>query len=340
MSKATITVCGLTVLGTLTGCTTGPKETRKDVAKIKWDCNPILPIPENACYTGANNHIDPVRFIKSFEYYYGTTPTIHDMGYTVSSNNFPEDDCKTMIEMGTIPVLRYNPVDYSFKGYYGPIIKGKIDDQIRKDAHNMAKFGHPILLIPFMFPNEANRVHFDWGAHPADQYKEAWIRMHELIKKEGANNVVWITKLKMGRWRDFSYPDPFNYIPPKEYVDIIGWACNNHIKPEIGLYSQSFNSLFNYYYKNASRKFPTLPQMFLELSSASNNSQYKWMDDALNTIKTKYYRVIGVLIDEQPYWSEGNPYGGFDPGPTPKSREVIRKHFTGSYYIGSILKRS
>jgi hypothetical protein len=47
--------------------------------------------------------------------------------------------------------------------------------------------------------------------------------MHNIFQKEGANkNVVWSTKLISGRWAYETMYDPIPYIPPKEYVDIIG----------------------------------------------------------------------------------------------------------------------
>ena len=40
---------------TLVGCATFPKETREDVDDIKWDCNPVLPMPKNGgIYIGTN----------------------------------------------------------------------------------------------------------------------------------------------------------------------------------------------------------------------------------------------------------------------------------------------
>jgi hypothetical protein len=73
--------------------------------------------------------------------------------------------------------------------------------------------------------------------------------MHELCEREGANrNVVWSIKLKHGAWRYFSYPDPFQYIPPKKYVDIIAWATCNLNRPDIGVERQSLREMMGRYY--------------------------------------------------------------------------------------------
>jgi len=53
--QAALAVGGGLTLGTLlSGCAPALKETRQDVEQIDWDCNPILPIPDEGCYTGTN----------------------------------------------------------------------------------------------------------------------------------------------------------------------------------------------------------------------------------------------------------------------------------------------
>ena len=322
------------------GCAPGLKETRKDVEIIDWDCNPILPIPVGGCYTGTNYQILPKNIKLYFTLHYGITPTFHTIGRGIwgsVSENFRKDSCETLIEDGIIPMIRY--VILPFEGYK-PIIKGKHDDDISKFAHQAAEFEHPIVLVPFQFPNDFNNTHYPWAGYSAGQYKDAWVHMHELFEKEGANkNTVWSIKLKMGRWATKQYPDPFQYCPPKEYVDIIGWACLNIIKPQFGYHSQSFKSLFNYYYKRAASKYPTKPQMFWELASTHGPSQVEWLDQALSLIKEKYFRVKGVMLDEQYYSGIGDRFGSHDPTPTFDSQKVIKKHFTSPYYIGSVIKK-
>jgi len=242
----------------------------------------------------------------------------------------PTEKCKETIAVGTIPVIRY--VTFPFDGYK-PIIEGKCDKEISEFAHQAAKFEHPNILIPFQLPNQRNRNVYEWGAYPAGQYKEAWVHMYELFEREGANkNTVW--SLKLASFHPaFGHPDPFPYIPPEPYFDLIGWQTNNYEIP--GHFSQSLKSLFDYNYKRAARKYPRKPQIIWELSSAYSPRQDEWLDKALTLIKEKYFRVKGVNFDE----NCSSASFGYIPIPTDESREVIRKHFADPYYIGSIIKK-
>jgi hypothetical protein len=269
--------------------------------------------------------------VDSFKQSYGTTPAFNSVGgkYHVNNYMFPPETCKAAIELGVIPVMVYST--QPFKGYK-PIIKGKFDDVIMEFAHKVAQFGHPIVLLPFVQPNEPGRHHTPWGGYPPNQYKDAWVRLHDLFSKEGANrNTIWSSKLKVGSWPSFIYPNPFAYIPPEQYIDIIGWQANNHSAEHLGLYSKFLESLFDRYYRKAERKYPRKPQGFWELSSPWDPKQHIWWDNTLEIIKNKYFRVKVVAMDVISY--RGDFY--FDARQTPETKQVIRKHFSDPYFIGS-----
>jgi len=71
-------------LESLISCAPTLKETRQDVAAIKWDCNPILPIPSVGCYVGTNyefSWVGSATFIfNGFKKTYGITPTFFGLG--------------------------------------------------------------------------------------------------------------------------------------------------------------------------------------------------------------------------------------------------------------------
>ena len=342
------------------GCAPALKETRQDVERIDLDCNPILPLPDKGCYTGTNKQVFSVGYrreihsggrvhfvpysipaaekekdiIEGFVKAYGTTPTFHAFGsglYAAANASFPREACQAAIDLRVIPVIIY--VIMPFEGYK-PIIKDKHDDDIREFANQAAEFEHPIVLVPFQLPNQRNRNVYEWGAYPAGQYKEAWVHMYELFEREGANkNTVWSLKLASFH-PTHGHPDPFPYIPPEQYFDLIGWQTNNY---EIhGQFSQSLKSLFDYNYKRAARKYPRKPQIIWELSSAYGPYQDEWLDKALTLIKEKYFSVKGVSFDENCSSSGSFRY---KPIPTNESIQVIKKHFTDPYYIGSIIKK-
>lgn len=352
-------------LESILGCATTQKETKKDIVEIKLECNPILQIPEEGCYTGSNLQPSPVvseyyrtadgrmqltsrppgakeeeRVIDGFFNRYGILPTFHAMGvgrHGASNDHFPENICRAAVQKGVIPVIRY--VVIPFDDPYREILKGKFDDKFRKFAADTVKFEEPVVLVPFQLPNEPDNRWFRWAGYSSGQYKDAWVRMHGIFQKEGANkNTIWSTKMKIGMWKDFSYPDPFSYIPDSQYVDIIGWACNNHTKPHLGLYSMSLDEFFAHYYRQAQKRFPSKPQMFWELSSPFGPEQASWVDNALRSIQVRYPRVKGVMLDENYDPGVGDSFGHYNGTPTTETIEVIKKHFASGYYIGSTIK--
>jgi hypothetical protein len=200
-TKATIGLAGL-----LSGCAPALKETKQDVAQINWGCNSILPIPTEGCYTGTNNqasysHPGNERWvIDSFRDLYGLSPAFNTIGtgtWGAANDHFPREIRQVAIDRGTIPVIRYVTLPVG----YGPVIEGRFDDIFKRFANQAAESGHPIVLLPWQCANEPNQKLWHWSGPPADQYIEAWIRMHNIFQREGANkNVVWSTKLLCGGW--------------------------------------------------------------------------------------------------------------------------------------------
>jgi hypothetical protein len=351
-------------LKSFSGCASFPKETREDVAKIKWDCNPILPIPKIGCYTGTNKQGQfisgfykkrsdgtfelrttavPIakrdnEVVDFFKKHYGILPTFHASGsgsYSAFNHYFPIEECSVARSRGVIPVIRY--VIMPFEGYR-PIIQGKHDDQLKKFAAQAAEYEDPVVVLPFQQPNGGNKRSHPWtGTHTGGYYKEVFVRQRELSVREGATNIVWSVKLLIGSFDAWTYPDPFAYIPPKEYVDIIGWLANNLCRPQDGANSLSFQKLLEPYYNKAVEKYREVPQVLWEIMSnrhCNQVEQHLWMDNALTLIQERYFWIKGVNLDENDYVGHG-----FDVYPVPslKTMDVIRKHFADPYFIENIL---
>jgi len=200
-----------------------PEEMADKAENIQWECNPIIPMIPGKIYTGTNSRIAIDIQKEWWEKNYGISMAFHKPTWSADdaiSDMFPKEECEREIKYGAIPFVNW--VLKPFDGFR-PIAKGKFDDTVKRFAHQLAEFGHPIVLLPWQCANEPSRRIWPWSGPSPGQYKEAWIRMHNIFQKEGANkNVVWSTKLISGRWAYETMYDPIPYIPPKEYVDIIG----------------------------------------------------------------------------------------------------------------------
>ena len=323
----------------LTGYAALSKETRDSVASIKWDCNPILPIPNIGAYTGTNWQLGPDWVAETCKNQYRMPIAFNSFGrgtWATSNEWFRPRDCQTLIRHRVVPVIRYiiTGPDDSFRA----VIQGKNDSHIQKFAQKAAAFGHPIVLVPWQCMNEpfwGGQVWW-WSRGDASEYKEAWVRMHDIFEKEGANrNVVWSSKMIAGEFSPQNQALNWAaYTPPKEYLDIIGWNCSSSIGQYGDAYhaAVSFKNQFNRVYLEAAKKYPTKPQMLWELGAARTPGQAAWMDEALTMIRETYYRVKGVMFDVR-----YNAIRRYDPRHTLETKKVIRKHFSSGYFIGSAL---
>ena len=78
------------------------------------------------------------------------------------------------------------------------IVSIATEDDIKKFAHQTAQFGYPMVLIPFEQPNTTNRAIKIWSGYPGAEYVDAWVRMHELFEREGANPTSPVRRLFFG----------------------------------------------------------------------------------------------------------------------------------------------
>ena len=115
------------------------------------------------------------------------------------------------IEMGRIPLVGWGC------GPSDEINDGDHDETIRKTAQAMAAFGHEFFMRYCWEMDGDKRT--EPGA--ADEFVAAWIRIHDIFRAEGADNVVWVWcanansfkhATRRGEWA-------WDYYPGDEYVD-------------------------------------------------------------------------------------------------------------------------
>ena len=317
------------------------RNVNKGIEDIVYECNPILPIPKRGCYTGTNEQSGVnMKSVASlglrFKDTYGLPPALNAPGvgtWGCANDDFPKE-CEAFLSAGIIPMLRYVVSPYNFiRGGFKEIANGASDEYFKRFAAKAAEFGKAIVLVPWQCVNEPywERQVWRWSRADPSEYKAAWVRMHDIFEQEGANkNVVWSTKLVAWGF-DQSTParDPFDYIPDKEHVDILGWLCNANFPGG----APSFNSMFRSTYIEASTKYSTKPQIFWELGTHNEGGdQAGWFDSALSSIAEQYPRVKGVMFDVM-----YSPISGFNPTHSKATINVIRKHFASGYYKGKAL---
>ena len=149
---------------------------------------------------------------------------------------FPKAQVKTILDMGSTPVITWEPwlcdfneEDYphlrkveqrDFKGMTD-VAKGLYDKYIIQWAEDARETNQQIYLRMGHEMNDPYR--YPWGPqnNTPKEFVNAWIHVHRIFEKVGATNVIWV----WGPHPAYGYFDAF--YPGNEYVDYVGIGILN-----------------------------------------------------------------------------------------------------------------
>ena len=195
---------GLTLDALVNSCAHIGFESAEDIANIKWDANPAIPVPKNGCYAGWHRDIptdlkfiSPTAYpdmypklnksamdnekalISSYKAYYGKGPAVHSFSdRQITDVWFPKGICEVAHNSGVIPLIRYY-----FFDQFKRVARGEYDKYLKAFAKGAKEFGKPFFLVPYPEVNisyHAKDVH-PWAGGGGKGFKEAWARMHNIL---------------------------------------------------------------------------------------------------------------------------------------------------------------
>lgn len=224
------------------------------------------------------------------------------------SEQFPELAAKTIINLGSIPFITWEPWLEDFdeaeypgipvpekrgKGSLKEIAKGTYDTYITRWAQGVKSLEKPIFL---RFGHEMNDPYrYPWGPQnnkPKD-FIAAWKHIHSIFDSLNINNVIWV-------WAPhpaYGYFDAF--YPGDEYVDYVGIGILNFGTSATWSKWWTFDELFGVNYeKFSSYNKPIMITEFGSLVVGGNRGH--WFADALKQIPTKYPLLKSIVFFHQP----------------------------------------
>ena len=180
------------------------------------------------------------------------------------------------------------------------ILRGKLDDQFRKLAQEMKKYGKPIL---FRVNNEMNT---DWTDYcgmmtllDPDIFQMTWQRMYDIFEEEGVDNCIWIfnpisTTCPYSNWGEM-----LCYMPGADYVQMLGithYQMNNgtnNAAPATfkSMYTETANKVLPYF-----EEYPWIIGEFA--CGAGSEAYYDWGKNGYVTTE------LGRNADLQEAWVE------------------------------------
>ncbi len=235
-----------------------------------------------------------------------TFPLIHIYAAWGSKEDekFPNLEVKTILELGSVPVITWEPwlsdfeeteypgipkSDKREKGCLGEIAKGIYDKYIKEWALEAKAIGKPVMLRVGHEMNDPYR--YPWGPqnNKPEEFVAAWKHIHSVFDKVGANNVLWIWSPHLS----YGYFDAF--YPGDKYVDYVGVGVLNYGTSVNWSKWWTFQEIFGNYYAEISKyKKPIMITEFGSLSIGGNRA--KWFDNAFLLLQTKFKAVKSILF--------------------------------------------
>ncbi|WP_128330407.1 glycoside hydrolase family 26 protein [Apibacter sp. HY039] len=221
---------------------------------------------------------------------------------------FPEASVKAIYELGSIPVITWEPwiSDFDEKAYNLKPLKerqdrsmldvseGVYDSYVKEWAIKAKKFGHPVYI---RFGHEMNDPYrYPWGPmgknRPSD-YIKAWQHIHKVFSQQQADNIIWVWSPHV------AYTHIDNYYPGDAYVDIVSTGILNYGTVAIWSKWWSFDELFGNHYEELDKfKKPIMISEFGSLEDGGDRAH--WFADALHRLPEKYPSVTSIIFYHYP----------------------------------------
>jgi hypothetical protein len=219
-------------------------------------------------------------------------------------HQFPKLQVEAIINMGSIPVITWEPwlTEFNSKDYpklrnkelrstngMTDVANGMYDKYIEQWALEAKEIKSPIFLRLGHEMNDSYR--YPWGPqnNSPEEFVNAWQHIHQVFEKVGASNILWVWSPHL------SYGYFELYYPGNKYVDWIGTDVLNFGTVATWSKWYSFEEIFGSHYKEL---LPfKKPIMIAEFSSVSyGGDRKKWFADALNNFTQKYPAVKSIMF--------------------------------------------
>ncbi|SHJ86191.1 glycoside hydrolase family 26 protein [Tepidibacter formicigenes] len=192
------------------------------------------------------------------------------MTYSDFRNNIPVEGVKNAYNDGRVMMLTMQPWFYGDRDsniIIPQIINGEYDEYIKKWARDVKDIKEPIFI---RFANEMNGDWDPWCAwffaKDTDLYIEAWKRVYNIFKEEGANNALFVFNPHDRSYPNFKWNNAHLYYPGDEYVDWVGLTGYNNGTSFKGDVWREFDEIYYNNYNEYMKYYSNKPFMITEFS--------------------------------------------------------------------------
>jgi hypothetical protein len=230
------------------------------------------------------------------------------MWFADFSTPFPAEDAAKVWATGAVPNITWEPWFWKEqdKIHLKDINDGKYDAYITQWGKDAAAFGKPVMV---RWGHEFNGDWYPWSiaknGQSAKDYVKAYRRVHDLVTRAGAGNVVWVWCPNQANFPPQPWNNPLLAYPGDDAVD---WVALDGYDFDG---AASFADLFSRIYGETLQKV-SKPIYIGETSTGRTGAaKAKWLEDMQASLIAKFPAVKGLVwfnINKERDWRlEGSP---------------------------------
>lgn len=255
--------------------------------RFPWEKKYYYEIKNSGCLMG----------IISEDYKSLSLPTGFKSFYLAWGDKFPYKEIKDkkdfILYITWEPYLKKEPQ----KSILDRIASGYYDEYIKKMAISIKKYKKPVLL---RWGHEPNGDWYSWSGFyngkRTELYKKAWIRILDIIRKNGVDNVRLVFSVNGDDKPEESWNRFENYYPGDDYVDAVGLDIYNWGKTQNWSNWRSPVSAIKTPYARALKMAPFKPIFITEVGSCEKGGdKFEWFKSFLSKLQNRYTAVKGFM---------------------------------------------
>jgi Carbohydrate family 9 binding domain-like/Glycosyl hydrolase family 26 len=214
------------------------------------------------------------------------------MWFTDFDHPFPLKAAENATAAGAIPSVTWEPWFWSDKDriHLDDINSGTWDSYISSWGAAAAAFGKPLFV---RWGHEFNGDWYPWGIAKNGQapasYVKAYRRVHDLVVRAGAKNVVWVWCPNAGSVPAESWNEPMAAYPGDEYVD---WVAIDGYDFES---NASFSDIFSKVYSQVIAKVDKPIYIGEFATGRTGKEKADWLREMNAALKTQFKGIKGLV---------------------------------------------
>jgi hypothetical protein len=230
------------------------------------------------------------------------------MWFTDFEHPFPLKAAENAWAAGAVPNITWEPWFWSDNGRIrlSDINAGSWDSYISAWGVSAAAFGKPIFV---RWGHEFNGDWYPWSiaknGHDPTLYANAFRRVHDLVVRAGAKNVVWVWCPNAGSVPAESWNEPMAAYPGDEYVD---WVALDGYDFES---NASFSDIFSKVYSQVLAKVDKPIYIGEFATGRSGKDKADWLREMHSSLKAQFRGVKGLVYfsvrKERDWRLDGSP---------------------------------